>query len=304
MHEAADVSIVIVTWNSEDEIGECIGSVIENTSGISYEIIVVDNNSSDKTTEIVKSFDAKIPGKLRIISNSGNTGFTKGCNTGITASAGKNILLLNPDTKISGNALKVLIDKIGLDEKAGAIAPQLLNKDGSIQSSCRTFPTYFDMFCELSLLSAVFPKSKVFSKWKMNYFDHDREEIVDQPMAAALLVRKNLMTDVNNFDERYSMFFNDVDLCKKIYGKGYDILFYPMAKIFHSKGVSIYKDRARMINIWNNDCLSYFKKYNYNLFLYSWLSVSLKLSGYFRIFLYKLKNEGSSRPVNMCNWRS
>ena len=123
----------------------------------------------------------------------------------------------------------------------------------------------------------------------MNYFDHNHERRVDQPMAAALMVKKNVIGEIDGFDQRYKMFFNDVDLCRKIYDKGSDIIFYPEAKVFHTKGVSIYKDRERMIRVWTDDCLSYFKKNNYNFLVYSFLWISLKLSVILRILLYKLK---------------
>ncbi|MDQ3194620.1 MAG: glycosyltransferase family 2 protein [Bacteroidota bacterium] len=286
MHDNFDLSIVIVTWNSENEIGECLNSIFENTSDLNYEVVVVDNNSSDRTLDELSRYVESNPGILTVIKNSGNYGYTKACNAGIISSKGNNILLLNPDTKIAGSAIMDLMTKLNSTNKIGAIAPQLLNNDRSIQKSCRTFPDYFDLFCELSLLSSLFPESKSVSRWKMFYFDHDREEFVDQPMAAALMIKSVVLNKVNNFDERYLMFFNDVDLCRKIYDGGNKILFYPRAKIFHTKGVSIFKDRIRMIKIWNTDCLSYFRKYHYNFFLYRWLSASLNLSGYMRIFLY------------------
>ncbi|MDQ3019702.1 MAG: glycosyltransferase family 2 protein [Bacteroidota bacterium] len=289
MHDSFELSIVIVTWNSESEIAECLKSITENTKRLNYEIIIVDNNSSDKTLDAIQNIADNKFQTIKVIINKENTGFTKACNQGILSSNGKNILLLNPDTKIANDSLKVLWDKLVATDKTGAVAPQLLNDDGSIQKSCRTFPTYFDMFCELTLLSYIFPKSKIFSRWKMNYFDHNKESTVDQPMAAALMIKGKVLKEINNFDERYLMFFNDVDLCKKIYDRGHEIIFYPEAKVIHKKGVSIYKDRKRMIRVWNEDCLSYFKKYYNNFILYNWLLVSLKLSGFFRILIYKLQ---------------
>lgn len=289
MHDNVDLSVIIVTWNSEGEIIDCLNSIPENVGSLSYEILIVDNNSSDNTLKVIKVFSREKNPHIKIISNKENSGFTKGCNTGIMESRGKNILLLNPDTIVLDYAAEKLFVKLNSDDKTAAIAPQLLNEAGTIQPSCRTFPRYFDMFCELSLLSLFFSKSKTFARWKMNYFSHNEQAEVDQPMAAALMVKKRVLDEIGNFDERYLMFFNDVDLCRKIYDKGYKIIFYPDAKLIHKKGVSIYKDRVRMIKLWNEDCLSYFKKYHYNFFLYNWLFVSLKLSGYLRILLYNLK---------------
>jgi len=289
MPEKTILSIVIVTWNSENEIGDCLRSIIENTNDLNYEIIIVDNNSSDRTADIISETAAEKFHRLKVILNTDNKGFTIACNQGILSSSGENVLFLNPDTVILGDAVKILLGKLSESENTGAAAPQLLNEDMTIQKSCRTFPDYFDMFCEFSLLTYIFPNSILFSNWKMNYFSHDEERKVEQPMAAALMVKRKVLNEIDNFDERYKMFFNDVDLCRKIYDKGYSILFCPDSKIIHEKGVSIYKDRERMIRIWNEDCLRYFKKYNNNILLYSWLFVNLKISGFLRILFYRIR---------------
>ena len=289
MPDQTILSIIIVTWNSENEIGECLNSIIENTKDLNYDILIVDNNSSDNTAEVIKKIAEEKFHRIKVILNTDNKGFTKACNQGILSSSGEKVLFLNPDTRIEGGAVKVLLSKLSESENTGAAAPQLLNEDGTIQKSCRTFPDYFDMFCEFSLLTYIFPNSILFSNWKMNYFSHDEERKVEQPMAAALMVKRKVLKEIDNFDERFKMFFNDVDLCKKIYDKGYSIIFYPDSKIIHEKGVSIYKDRERMIRIWNEDCLSYFKKYNNNILLYGWLYISLKISGFLRILYFKIR---------------
>lgn len=284
-----DVSIVIVSWNSEDEILDCVISIMNHTKEINFEVVIVDNNSSDKTAELLKESYGEKSDLIKLIFNGENTGYTKANNQGIKTASGKNILLLNPDTKITDNSILKLNQKLNENERNGAIAPQLLNEDLSIQKSCRTFPRYFDMFCEMSLLSKIFPDSELLSNWKMNYFTHNEERSVEQPMAAALMIKKKVLEEISYFDERYSMFFNDVDLCRKIKNCGYNILFFPEAKIIHKKGVSIYKDRLRMIRVWNDDCLKYFKKYHNNFIFYNLLLLGLKITGFFRILLYKMK---------------
>jgi len=101
-------------------------------------------------------------------------------------------------------------------------------------------------------------------------------------MAAALMIRKSLLEKIDFMDERYKMFFNDVDLCKKIYLSGYNIMLIPSAEIIHEKGVSIYKDRSNMIKIWNSDCVKYFQKYFGNSYKLSLLKNLLNLSSIFR----------------------
>lgn len=275
------LSIVIVTWNAEDEIEACLNSIIRYNKDIPVEIIVIDNASKDKTRNILKNYAVQTD-FIKIILNDDNKGFTLANNQGIKIAQGDFILLLNPDTKVTENALIKLIEQLATSGTMGAIAPQLLNDDHTIQQSVRTFPRYWDMFCELTLLSKIFPMSRIFARWKMNYFNHNEIDEVEQPMAAALMIKKNVMDKVNGFDERYKMFFNDVDLCKSIVDAGYKIYFYPDSKIFHIKGASIYKDRKNMLKIWNDDCITYFKKHYNNFLLIPLLSIGLKLSLPFR----------------------
>ena len=290
MPDNKKVSVIIVTWNSSDEIEGCINSIInsQRINNSEFEIIVIDNNSTDDTKIKLDQIKKNLYSNIILIYNKENVGFTKACNQGIEIVTGENILILNPDTEIVDDAIDKMAAKLNSDKSIGAVAPKLLNKDGSIQKSCRTFPEYSDMFFEMTLLSKLFPKSKKVSRWKMNYFDHDKECKVDQPMAAALMIKKSVLDNIDNFDERYKMFFNDVDICKKIYDSGKSIIFYPEAVVIHIKGVSIYKDREKMIRIWNKDCAEYFKKYHNNVLLYNLLKAGLTVSGAVRILLYKL----------------
>ncbi|HAY34788.1 MAG TPA: glycosyltransferase family 2 protein [Ignavibacteria bacterium] len=288
MPENPEVSVVIVTWNSAEEIMRCVNSVIKN-SDVKTEIIAVDNNSSDDTKEKLEELKNQNDNKLILIFNSDNRGYTKACNQGMKIAKGEYIFLLNPDTELTDGSLDILTSKLNLNKSYGAVAPKLLNEDGTIQKSCRNFPEYRDMFFEMTLLSRIFPRSKIFSRWKMNYFDHDSEREVDQPMAAALLLKKSAAEEIGFFDSRFRMFFNDVDICKKLSHHGYKIIFCPDAKVIHKKGVSIYKDRANMIRIWNTDCAEYFNKHHKNYILQVLLSAGLKLTGIVRILLYKLK---------------
>lgn len=281
------LSIVIVTWNSAHEIRDCVNSITASGFKNDYEIIVVDNNSTDGTPALLDELQQEEQA-LNVAHIDKNMGYTWACNYGIKASVYENVLLLNPDTQIIGDALQKLVSVLNSKEKYGAAAPQLLNDDGSIQHSVRTLPSYKDMFFEMSLLSSVFSGSKYFARWKMKYFPHNETAEVEQPMAAALIVKKKILDEVGNMDERFKMFFNDVDLCKKIIDKGYKIIFYPEAKIRHSKGVSIYKDRANMIKVWTKDALAYFNKHK-NSALYPVFALGLNFTGFFRRIYYKFK---------------
>lgn len=285
MKKSTLLTIVIVTWNNEEEIAECLRSIYNNKENEplgGIETIVVDNSSLDNTVNVVNSFTDLMEDDIKIITNTENLGFTRGANIGLKKAKGKFVFLLNPDTEILEDALIKLIVRLDNDKKNGIAAPQLLYRESEIQKSVRRFPVYRDMFFEILLLSKIFPNSRFFSRWKMNYFSHDEEAEVEQPMGAALMFKRNILEEVDYLDERYDMFYSDVDVCKKVSLAGYKIVFFPDAKIKHRKGVSVFKNRAYMISLWNKDCLKYFKKFHYNFLLYPLLSAGLMISGFFR----------------------
>jgi GT2 family glycosyltransferase len=122
----------------------------------------------------------------------------------------------------------------------------------------------------------------------MKYFDYSHNADVEQPMAAALMIKKSVLNDIGNMDERFEMFFNDVDLCKKIIDDGYKIRLLTAATVVHKHGASVQKDRVRMIKTWNRDCIKYFEKYHSNALGLLWLKINLKISELIRILYFKL----------------
>ncbi len=287
----SSLTIALVTWNSEDEIAECLNMLFHATSrvpGLKLETVIVDNASTDNTVKTIENFLRVTDQNIVFIKNDSNLGFTKACNQAIHASTGDYIFILNPDTEILDSAVADMMKYLDDHEGVGVVAPQLLSFHRDIQFSCRTFPTYWDMFSEMLMLATLFPKSKFFSIWKMRYFDHNTLKEVDQPMGAALLMKRKVLESVGGLDERFIMFYNDVDFCKRISDAGFKLVFFPEAKVKHMEGISVFKDRSGMIKIWNNDCLRYFKKHNYNPFLYSLLFIGLRITGFFRIIKAKL----------------
>ncbi len=252
-----DVSIVIVTWNSSDFIGECLDSIYSHKGKLKFEVLVVDNDSQDATKDIIREF---YPWVI-LIENEQNLGYAHANNQGITCSVGKYILLLNPDVRLRENALLELFLFMQKHPDAGATGPQLLNLDGSIQPSCREFPGFSTLIYDVLGLSYLFPKSRVFARWRMGYFDHNSQREVDQPMASALILRRESLAQVGLIDEDFFMFFNDVDLCFRIKNSGWKIYFCPDAKAYHALGGSTRKVKSRMIYLSHRGYFKFLKKY-------------------------------------------
>lgn len=153
-----DVSICIVNYNAKDFLDNCIRSIFGSIKDRSYEVIVVDNASTDGSREIAKKYPS-----IRYIQNPSNLGFIKANNIGIKSSGGRYVLSLNNDTVIKNGAIEKMVDFMDKTSDAGAVGPKLLNSDGSIQMQCRRgFPTPSSSLFYFLGLSRLFPKSKIF----------------------------------------------------------------------------------------------------------------------------------------------
>lgn len=251
------VSIVIVTFDSRSEIGPCLDSISPSLDSDRCEAIIIDNASSDGTVEISRRRHQN----LSLIENATNVGFTRAVNQGIDAAHADVIYILNPDTELAENSIRVLREKLLSDASIGAVAPQLRFPDGRIQHSCRRFPTHWNILTELSGISRLTRRSRLLNGWKMGDFDHEGEREVDQPAGAALMVRRDVLTELGGLDERFPMFFSDVDLCKRIKDSGWRILFWPEAKVTHKGGSTIFQRRPAMIVTSHLSLIKYFLKH-------------------------------------------
>ncbi len=251
------ISIVIVTWNSQKFIRNCLDSIFLLTDKVHREILVVDNDSSDGTAEIVREFYPNV----NLIENKRNAGYAKANNQGIEQARGKYILLLNPDTQLMEGSLFSMYEHMEANPQVGALGSQLLNPDRNIQPSCREFPGFSTLIWEFLGLSRLFPKSRIFGKWRMGYFAFDQTREVDQPMGSCLMLRKDTLKQVGYFDESFSMFFNDVDLCYRIKKAGWKIFFFPDAQVIHHKGASTRMAKRKMIWLSHLAFFKYFRKH-------------------------------------------
>ena len=209
-----------------------------------FQVVIIDNASRDETTRIINEKKTK---NLDFIQNTVNVGFTKAVNQGVKIAGGEYIFILNPDTQLTEGSVERLMKKISPDNTIGLVAPQLRFPGGSIQYSCRRFPTFWNVLTEMTRLSQIFHRSKLLNGWKMGDFDHKMERDVDQPAGAALMVKKDLLNGLSGLDERFTMFFSDVDLCKRIKDMGKRIVFCPDAVATHRGGSTTLGRRPGLI---------------------------------------------------------
>lgn len=259
----ANISIIIVTFNHEQEISKCLTTLRSAIKSFQTEIFIIDNYSTDQTVSIARKELSNFNKKHRwsIICNETNQGFTSAVNLGMVQSCGEYVLILNPDTEQLTDIFKPLIEEFKKDSEVGIVSPQFRNPDGSIQSSCRRFPRHRDVIYNAIGLNWFPSQNKEFNYWKMGDFDHQTQKEVDQPQGAFLLARKEAIEQVGLLDEQFPMFFSDVDWCRRFIQKGWKILFVPGVKIIHHKGTSIYKNRLKMIWSSHRSFFHYFRKY-------------------------------------------
>lgn len=254
------LSIIIVTYNNENQISACLDS-LKNIS-LQYELIFVDNHSSDNTLKRISRFAFANSGiYIRIIENKINEGYAEGINQGLKASCGEYIALLGPDCRVLPEAFRIMIGFMQAHPNCGLVAPQLITTEGRIQQSCRRFPSYTDLFIELTGLPRLFPQI-IHPVWKMSDFDHKTERQVQQPEASCVLTFRKAVEQIKGMDRRFPIFFSDVDWCRRFYLNGFDIWFTPEAKAVHIKGGSINQDKIRMIWKSHQGFYRYFKKYS------------------------------------------
>lgn len=259
-----DLSVVILTYNSSLYIEECFKSLLKELPDKKTEIIIIENNSTDNTLSLLENIiNSTIPEKIdvKLIKNDRNNGYAQAINQGLEISSGKQILLLQPDVVMLANSLSKLLKVLEEDPKIGMAAPQFQYPDGKIQPSCRRFPNYWSVINEALGLTLLFPKNKSLNRWKMGDFDHTYRREVDQPMAACVLLKRNILDDVGLMDEQFVMFFNDVDWCKRIKEIGWKIIFAPEAEVIHILGGSVNQMRSRMILYSHVGFYLYFEKH-------------------------------------------
>lgn len=229
------LSIIIVSWNVKDHLRNCLKSIQAHTNGVSYEVIVVDNASHDGSVEMLKQ---EFP-DVRVIANTENKGFGAACNQGAATATGEVLVFFNDDAFLKEDSFSLLYQRVMKDATIGVIAPHLVHQDGSHQDSVRRFPTWKDQAIILTKLHNFFPKLTAVKRYYAYDFDYAKEQEVDQLMGACMVMRKEVFDRADGFDEAFFVWFEEVDLQKRIKEQlGLRIVYTPETEITHAKGAS------------------------------------------------------------------
>jgi len=285
-----DLSVIIVNYNVKYFLENTIHSVKKTVSDLSYEIIVVDNASKDKSKEYITSrFN-----DITYIYNEANVGFARANNQGLKIAKGDYILILNPDTIVKERTIRLLIDHLKENPKTGLVTCKIIGPEGNIDtSSHRSFPTAWNSFCHISGLAKLFSNSKYFSSYNLLYIDDDLVSEVDAVSGSFMLFRRKVIDDGTYMPEDYFMYGEDIDFCYEIKKKGYSIEYVPIGEIIHFRGQSSKKDKIRLRKYFYNSMKIFVNKNyssRYSLFFQIMLELAI-FTAYImsvgRIFLNK-----------------
>jgi len=235
-----DLSIIILNYNSADYLKKCLESIQKSDIGdYQYEVIVVDNNSTDNSIELSKS--TKIPNTKYLILNT-NKGFAHGNNQGlkVTNPKSKYVLFLNPDTLVEKDTLKKMLDFFNQNHDVDAATCQIdLVLTKKMQPEChRGFPTPWRSFCYFTGLIKLFPTSKLFSGYFLGHLDKNIPHQIEACVGAFLMVKRGVGQKIGWWNEKYFFYGEDLDFCWQLRQRKYNLYFYPDCKIYHFQGIS------------------------------------------------------------------
>jgi len=227
------LSILIPTYNAHEWIQGCLDSIRLHHPSTAYEIIVVDDRSSDDTVEIVR----RIYPDVQVFANETNVGFGKTVNVGLRAARGDYILVLNNDTWMHEGALDALIGYLDAHPDTGIVGPRVLNSDGSLQQQCRRrIPTPSAALLYFSGVAKLFPKNPRIAGYLMTATDEHQTTEVDAVSGACLMVRREVVDRIHGFDPEYYLYGEDMDFCWRAKLAGWKVVYFPGAAITHFGG--------------------------------------------------------------------
>lgn len=268
-----DLSVVIVNYNVRAYLEQCLHSVFASECSYEYEVFVVDNCSSDGSVPYLKGLYPQV----HFIENAENVGFACANNEAIRRSAGRYVLLLNPDTIVTEHTFSDCLALLDSRPEVGGLGTYMLRTDGSFAfESRRGLPTPFVAFCKMSGLSKLFPYSRTFGRYYLRYLDEHEVNDIEIISGAFMMLRREALERVGLLDESFFMYGEDIDLSYRLLKGGYKNCFIP-SPILHYKGESTEKSSFRYVYTFYNAMQLFFNKHFKRYKLLIWLPISMAI---------------------------
>ena len=251
------VCAILVNYNAGLELRRALQSIADELDGIAWEAVVVDNGSSDGSTAIVE----ELAPQVRLLRNGDNVGFARGMNQGLAATTASRVLIMNPDCHLTSGALAAMSTELDRSPSCALVGPRILHPDGSLQGSARGDPDMLTgLFGRSTLLRRMFPALAVSRRNVVGTVGPDRESLtVDWLSGACMLARRDALESVRGFDERYFLYWEDADLCRRLRGRGYHVRYVPNATAVHTVGQSSKTAPARAIRAFHDSAYLYYE---------------------------------------------
>ena len=254
-----ELSVIVVHYKSPDELVNGLVALDADIRKLDHEIVVVDNDSRDRTPDLLS---ARVP-SARLILNRANVGYARAVNQGIAATTGEYVLVMNPDCEIRPGSVATMIAYLRAHDRAAVAGPKILNPDGSLEYSARSFPDHLTfLFNRYSLLTRLFPGNPFSRRYLLTDWDHASVRQVDWLSGACLLVRRRAIEAVGPMDEAFFLFNEDVDWCRRMRDAGWDVCYVPDAVAIHHIGASRSKVESRVIYERHRGMIHYFHKHH------------------------------------------
>lgn len=234
LNKQIDASVVVISFNTRDLLRECLNTLAATSAGVSHEVIVVDNASRDDSAAMVA---AEFP-NAKLIRSDVNLGFGGANNLGFAEAAGRYVVLLNSDAFLAEGTLKKAIELMDANTEVGLAGAKLIGRDGSLQPSARMFPNVIQDFLILSGLSDRYPRSTFFGRADRTWADPNEAAEVDWVPGAFSIIRREALERLGFFDPRFFLYYEEVDLCKRIKQAAYSIWYWPELEVVHIGGES------------------------------------------------------------------
>lgn len=278
-----DLSVIIVSWQSKEKLRANLKALFDSRGDFSYEVFVVDNNSNDGTVAMVQTEFSQV----HLISNLENLGFAKANNQAILKTQGDYILLLNPDMLVNGDTLFKALSWAKNNQQAVVSGFKLTDQNQNIIKQVRKFPTLLDQLAVVLKIPHFLPS--VLDKYLVKNFDYEKTAKVDSIRGAFFLINKKRWQEISgeNFpllDERYFIWFEEVDFCKQVYQRGGEVWYSPEATCVDYVGFSFNQVNIKTKQVYVRDSmLKYFKKWHH-----AWEYALLKIAWGLMTFIIKI----------------
>ncbi|MCK5566643.1 MAG: glycosyltransferase family 2 protein [Actinomycetia bacterium] len=240
--EIKELSIIIVSYNSLGYLRECLDSIYSHPPGKDFDIVVVDNASYDGTNGYIR----KNHSDVILITNKKNKGFAAANNQAIKTTDSKYILLINSDCEVYEDSINKLTDYIDKNPRVAVAGPKIINSDGSVQYSCRRFPSFFGAAAH-TVLTHIYPANPISRKYMMADVSRDEPFSVDWVSGSCMIIRRESLKETGPLDENYFMYVEDIDICYRIWQNGWEVYYMPHSEILHHIGGSSRRTSRRAL---------------------------------------------------------